>query len=105
MAKSEFRVRMEGLVSIVEVRGPVDTATAASLIEFVLAAAKACRAVHVDLDNIESMTQEAAALLLFHEAPWQPMGENVTLRTNGRPGREAVLHAYARRRGATLDCE
>lgn len=83
-----------------EVRGVLDRPTAASLIELVVAAAGTCRAVEVDLDGVESMTQEAAALLLFHARPWRSVSEKVTFRANGRPGREAVLDAYALRRGS-----
>lgn len=101
MDKSEFRVRMEGPVSIVEVRGPLDGAAAASLLEFAAAAASACTAVQIELDGVESMTQEAAALLLFGEAPWRAHPERITLRASGRPGRQAVLRAYARRRART----
>jgi hypothetical protein len=43
MGKSEFRVRMDGPVSIVEVCGALDEAAAASLLEFAAAAATACR--------------------------------------------------------------
>jgi hypothetical protein len=98
MAKSEFRVRMDGPVSIVEVRGALDEAAAANLLEFAAAAASACRAVHIELDHIDSMTPEAAALLLFREAPWRAFPERVSLRANGGPGRQAVLRAYSRRR-------
>ena len=101
MAKGEFRVRMEGPVSIVEVRGPLDEAAAASLLEFAAAAATACRAVQIDLDGVESMTQEAAALLLFGQAPCRSQPERITLRASGTPGRQAVLSAYARRRART----
>lgn len=100
MAKSKFRVRMDGSVSIVEVSGPLDEEAAAHLLEFAAAAATACRSVQIDLDGIESMTQEAAAVLLFRDEPWgQP--ENVSLRASGRPGRQAVLRAYAQRRART----
>lgn len=102
--KSEFRVRMSGQVSIVEVRGPLDEEAAANLLEFAAAAATACpavQAVQIDLDSVESMTQEAAALLLFRGAPWRALSEKITLRANGRPGRQAVLRAYARRRART----
>ncbi len=98
MDKSEFRVRMSGAVSIVEVRGPLDEAAAANLLEFAAAAATACPAVQIDLDGVESMTQEAAAILLFRGAPWRALSEKITLRANGHPGRQAVLRAYARRR-------
>jgi len=98
MARSEFRVRMDGATSIVEVRGPVDETVAASLLEFIAAAATACRAVQVNLDGVDSMTPDAAAMLFFRDGPGRRPDEKITLRTNGRPGRDAVLHAYARRR-------
>jgi len=98
MGKSEFRVRMDGPVSIVEVRGALDEAAAASLLEFAAAAATACRAVQIELDHVESMTPEAAALLLFRKAPWQAFPERISLRANGGPGRRAVLRAYSHRR-------
>ena len=95
MPKSQFRVRMEGPVSVVEVRGPLDQAGAADLLEFAAAAASACLAVQIDLDAVESMTPEAAAALLFRRAPWGKVAEKITLRANGGPGRQAVLRAYA----------
>ena len=98
MEKGEFRVRMSGPVSIVEVRGPLDEEAAANLLEFAAAAATACPAVQIDLDGVESMTQEAAALLLFGGAPRRALSERITLRASGQPGRQAVLSAYARRR-------
>ena len=101
MGKSEFRVRMDGPVSIVEVRGPLDEEAAAHLLEFAAAAATACRSVHIELDGVESITQEAAALLLFRGAPWRAHPEKITLRASGHPGRQAVLRAYARRRART----
>ena len=101
MGKSEFRVRMDGRVSIVEVCGPLDGEAAEHLLEFAAAAATACQSVQIDLDGVESMTQEAAALLLFREAPWRAHPERITLRASGQPGRQAVLHAYARRRAWT----
>lgn len=101
MAKSEFRLRMEGPVSIMEVCGPLDEQAAAHLLECAAAAATACRSVQIDLDHVESMTHEAAAVLLFRDAPWRTQPENISLRASGRPGRQAVLRAYARRRART----
>lgn len=98
MGKSEFRVRMSGPVSIIEVRGPLDEAAAADLAEFAAAAATTCPAVQIDLDGVESMTQGAAALLLFPDAPRRVLSERISLRASGGPGRQAVLRAYARRR-------
>ena len=98
MGRTEFRVRMEGPVSVVEVRGPLDESAASNLLEFITAATRACSAIHVDLGGIESMTPEAAAMLLFPDAPWHAPGARISLRTKSQPGREAVLQAYARRR-------
>ena len=96
--RSKFRVRMEGPVSIVEVLGPLDEAAAANLLEFAAAAVTACVAVQIDLDHVESMSQEAVALLLFQDATGRAQSEKITLRASGRPGRQAVLEAYAQRR-------
>ena len=89
---------MDGPVSIVEVRGVLDEEAAADLLEFATTAASACQAVQIELGRIDSMTPEAASLLLFRPAPWHALPEKVTLRANGKPGRQAVLRAYARRR-------
>jgi hypothetical protein len=94
----EFRVYMDGPVSIVEVRGVLDEAVATDLLEFASAAAGACQAVQIELGQIDSMTPEAASLLLFRRAPWHAYPERITLRADGQPGRQAVLRAYARRR-------
>jgi ABC-type transporter Mla MlaB component len=96
----QFRVRMEGCVSIVEVLGPLDEAAALNLLSFTTAAANDGQAVRIDLDAVESMTPEAAALLLFRRSRFRALTDRVTLRANGRPGRQAVLRAYAGRRAA-----
>lgn len=101
IGRSEFRVRMSGPVSIVEVRGPLDEAAATSLLEFAAAAATACAAVQIDLDRVESMTPEAAALLLFRDAPGRAASERISLRAGGRPGRQLILRAYAGRRAGS----
>ncbi len=101
MNKSEFRVRMKGRVSIVQVQGPLDEEAAAHLLEVAAAAATACGSVQIDLDDVESITPEATALLLFRGAPWRGQDEKVALRTSARRGRQAVLRAYARRRART----
>jgi hypothetical protein len=89
---------MDGPVSIVVVRGLLDEAAANDLLEFASAAAGACPAVQIELGQIDSMTPEAASLLLFQRAPWHAYPERITLRADGQPGRQAVLRAYARRR-------
>jgi hypothetical protein len=91
---------MEGSVSILEVWGALDEAGALSLLDFTDAAATDGHTVRIDLDAVESMTPEAAALLLFRRRPWQALADRVTLRAEGRPGRQAVLRAYAKRRAA-----
>ncbi len=73
MGRVEFRVRMEGSVSVLEVWGALDEAGA---------------------------LREAAALLLFRQRPWRALADRVTLRAEGRPGRQAVLRAYAKGRAA-----
>ena len=98
MSPHEFHVRMDGQMSIVEVRGVLDEEAAANLLEFAAAAATACRAVQIELGHIDSMTPEAASLLLFRQAPWHAFPDKITLRADGEPGRQAVLRAYARRR-------
>ena len=69
----------------------------AHLLETAAAAAKVSRAVQIDLADVESISQEAAALLLFRGAPGQALSDNIVLRANGQPGRQAVLSAFARR--------
>ena len=98
MSKVQFRVRMEGSASVLEVWGSIDEAGALNLISFTAAAAKDGHTVRIDLDAVESMTPEAAALLLFRRPQWQALADRVTLRAKGRPGRQAVLLAYAGRR-------
>lgn len=94
MARSEFRIRMVGPVAVVDVRGPVDKTAAETVLEFAAAATTACRAVHIDLDNIDSMTPEAAARLIPLRASRRTSsGEKITLRASGQPGRQAVLWA------------
>ena len=85
-------------MSIVEVWGALDEEAVEHLLEFAAAAVSACRLVQIDLDNIDSMTPDAVALLLFRRAPWQALSDRITLRANGQPGRQAVLRAYAERR-------
>lgn len=98
MGKSQFRIRMEGSAAVVEVWGPLDEEAAADLVKLAGAAASTGNAVEIDLDEAESMTPEAAALLLFRGAPWRANPGKITLRASGQPGRQTVLRAYARRR-------
>ena len=99
MGSLQFRVRMEGSVSVLEVWGPLDEAAALDLLNFTAAAANGGQTVRIDLDAVESMTPEAAALLLFRRPRWQAIADRITLRAGGS-GRQAVLRAYAGRRAA-----
>ena len=98
MSTYELRVRMDGPVPIVEVRGVLDEEAANNLLEFAAVAARACRAMQIELGQVDSMTPEAASLLLFRREPWHGFPGKITLRADGKPGRQAVLRAYARRR-------
>lgn len=101
MATCEFTIRVEGSVSVVTVSGHLDADTAAHLLETAAAAAKVSRAVQIDLADVESISQEGAALLLFRSAPWQSLPDNIVLRANGQLGRQAVLRAFAGRRAGS----
>jgi len=100
MGKVQFRMRMEGSVSVLEVSGPLDEAAALSLLDFTSAAAGDGHTVRIDLDSVESMTPEAAALLLFRRSQRKALADRVTVRAKDGLGRQAVLRAYAERRAA-----
>jgi ABC-type transporter Mla MlaB component len=91
-------LKVAGDVSVVAVRGELDSEAALYLLETVTAAARVCRVVRIDLHGVESMTNEAAALLLFRRAPGESLPSNIVLQANGQPGRQAILDAFARRR-------
>jgi hypothetical protein len=91
---------MEGPVSVLEVWGPLDEAAADSLLDFTSAAAAHGHPVRIDLDSVESMTPEAAALLLFRRPQREGLADGVTVRAKDGLGRRAVLRAYAERRAA-----
>lgn len=90
---------MCGPVSVVQVHGPLDEAAAASILEFAAAAAGSCQAVQVDIDEAESLSTEATALLLFPDEKRTRPGPKIVLRAASGAGQRAVLRAYARRRG------
>lgn len=98
MAGCQFTIRVEGSVSVVTVSGHLDDDTARHLLETVAAAAKVSRAVQIDLGEVQSISPEGAALLLFGSAPGKPLPDNIVLRANGQPGRRAVLQAFAGQR-------
>lgn len=98
VGRVQFRVRMEDSVSVLEVWGTLDEPAALDLLNFTAAAANGGQTIRIDLDAVQSMTPEAAALLLFRRPRWQAIADRVTLRATGRSGRQAVLRAYAGRR-------
>ena len=97
-------VHVEGEVIVLGVRGHVDVDCAYLLLEVATMTAAGCRRVRIDLDLIDSLSEDAATLLLFRQARWPQLPGTVTLRAGGRPSRQAVLGAYARRwAGAVSD--
>ena len=97
MANCDFTLNVAGDVSVVAVRGDLDSDAAVHLVETATAVAGVCRVVRIDLHGVESMTHEAAAVLLFR-APGEPLPPNIVLQANGQPGRQTVLQAFARHR-------
>lgn len=98
MAPCDFTLKVAGDVSIVAVQGQLDAETALHLLQTATIAARVCRLVRIDLHGVESMTHEAAALLLFKRVPGEALPENIVLQANGEPGRQTILEAFARHR-------
>lgn len=94
----ELQARIEGDMIVLTVRGDVDLESARSLLDLAAAAAGERRSVQIDLDGVDSLSEAAAALLLFRQAPWRELPAGISLRTSRPPGRQAMLRAYARRR-------
>lgn len=92
-----FTLKIESGVVVIEASGDIDVERARELLELAHLAA-ADHSVAIDLNSISSLTVDAAALLLFRTDAASSPTTTITLRTNGRPAREAVLQAYARRR-------
>lgn len=86
---------------VLRVAGHVDTDGADRLLDLAASIAAGGRRVQIDLDGVEVLTDDAAAILLFRQASWRRLPETITLRATGRPSREAVLKAYVRRRART----
>lgn len=93
----ELEVRTAGDVIVFEPHGHIDAEAVRHLLEMAEVAAGQAHAVEVHLDAVSSLTEEGAALLLFRCPPGRRLPTGVTLRANGRPGRQAVLRAYAGR--------
>ena len=98
VAAWELKPSHEGDMTVLRVRGHVEAEAARQLLELAASIAAGCRAVQIDLDGVDSLSEDAAALLLFRQAPWHQLPDGITLRTSGSPSRQAVLRAYARRR-------
>ena len=94
----DLKVFAESDVMVLRVRGDLDAEGARQLLDLAASIAADGRQVQIDLDGIDSLEEDAAALLLFRQTPWRQLPGSITLRTNGRPSRQAVLRAYARRR-------
>ena len=97
MAPCDFTLKVAGDVAVLAVRGDLNAEAAVHLLETATAVAGACRVVRIDLHGVESMTHEAAAVLLFR-APGDLLPPNIVLQANGQPGRQTVLRAFARHR-------
>lgn len=93
----DLKVYAESGVMVLRVRGDLDAEGACQLLDLAASIAADSRRVQIDLDGIDSLGEDAAALLLFRQTPWRELPGTITLRT-GRPSRQAVLRAYARRR-------
>jgi len=98
----DLKVFAQSDVMVFRVRGDLDAEGARQLLDLAALIAADSRRVQIDLDGIDSLDEDAAALLLFRQAPWRQLPGTITLRTGGRPSREAVLRAYARRRTRSL---
>lgn len=98
----DLKVLEEGDLMVLRVRGDVDVEGARQLLDLAASIAVNCRRVQIDLDRIDSLSEDGATLLLFRQAPWRQLSATITLRTSGRPSRQAVLRAYARRRTRTV---
>jgi anti-anti-sigma regulatory factor len=94
----DVTVVAEGDLMVLRVGGQVDIECARQLLDLAASTAANCRRVQIDFDGVESLSEDAAALLLFRQAPWRQFPGTIILRTSGRPSRQAVLRAYARRR-------
>jgi hypothetical protein len=82
----------------IDIRGDVDLPGAQAILDLVGSLTGVNR-VAIDLENVDSITQPAVALLLFPEIPWHTEpGKKIVVLTSGARSREALLRAYAERR-------
>lgn len=93
-----FRLRNEPGLVVIEVSGDIGADEAGQLRDLALLAVADNNAVVIDLGGVESLSVEAAGLLLFPVKQSGVPSEAITVRTGSPPARNAVLQAYARHR-------
>ncbi len=103
MPACEFRVRVVGDVIVFDVCGHVDAEAARHLVEIAVLAVGRWRKVEIDLDHADSISDDAAAVLLFSGDVSGPLPEGISLRTCGHRSRQAVIEAYARHRTSSSE--
>lgn len=82
---------------VIDVRGDVDLAGARAILDLAESVTGAQR-VAINLDGIDSLAEDAAALLVFRHVPGRAGSGDIVLLARGERGRDAVLRAYAGRR-------
>jgi hypothetical protein len=83
---------------VIEAFGHIGAEEAGQLRDLALLAVADNLGVVIDLEQVKSLTTEAAGALLFRgEGTRLPTGA-ITVRAGSRPARTAVLEAYAHRR-------
>ena len=93
-----FKLRNEPGLVVIEAYGHIDADEAGQLRDLALLAVANNQAVVIDLEQVTSLTVEAAGALLFQGEATRIPKEAITVRTGSRPARTAVLEAYAHRR-------
>ena len=93
-----FKLRSEPGLMVIEAFGDIDAEEAEQLRDLALLAVADNHAVVIDLEQVKSLTVEAAGALLFRIEHPSLVADAITVRTGGRPARTALLQAYAQRR-------
>ena len=93
-----FRLRSRPGVVVIEVHGDIDSDEARQIQDLALLAVADQQAVVIDLEQVSSLTVDAAAVLMSRDARSAVPKGAVTVRTGSPPARSAVLQAYSRRR-------
>jgi hypothetical protein len=99
MTGAMFKLRNEPGLVVIEAYGHLGADEAGQLRDLALLAVANNQAVVIDLEQVKSLTAEAADALLFRGEGTRLPKEAITVRTGSRPARTAVLEAYAHRRG------